>query len=152
MPIASCPMTGDNQKGLAPSSLYSPSRNLYTLIKLLESSLLQSQISHRRDSSGPSLSSWPFAGHWNLSNWILSGWVSASIHWCMELFLPRCMTLHLPLLNFVIFLSSHFSSLLRYIWKPPWPLGDLSTLSSFVSGANLLMVHSAISSKSLRKM
>lgn len=36
-----------------------------------------------------------------------------SIYWCLGLFLPKCRTCHLPLLNFTMFLTKHFSYLLR---------------------------------------
>ena len=39
--------------------------------------------------------------------------VSPSLYWCMGLFLPRCRTLPLPLLNFFRFLSAQLSSLSR---------------------------------------
>jgi len=35
------------------------------------------------------------------------------LYWCMALFLLRCKTPHLALLNFKRFLSAHLSSLLR---------------------------------------
>ena len=46
----------------------------------------------------------------------LCSWAPPSRYWCWGLFLPRCRTLHLSLLNFVKFLSVHFSSLLRSFW------------------------------------
>ena len=37
--------------------------------------------------------------------------VRPSLYWCMGLFLPRCRTLHLPLLYLISFLSAQLSSL-----------------------------------------
>lgn len=41
--------------------------------------------------------------------------IAPSLHWCMGLFLPKCRTLHIPL-DFMKFLLTYFSSLLRFIW------------------------------------
>ena len=47
----------------------------------------------------------------SLSAELLSSRAAPSLYWCMGLFLPRCSTLHLPLLNLNRFLSSQLSSL-----------------------------------------
>lgn len=58
---------------------------------------------------------------------LLSSQTALSMSWCMGLFLPRdSKTLHFPLLNFIKFLSSHFSSLVRSLWMT----ADSSVLSS----------------------
>ena len=44
----------------------------------------------------------------SLSAKLLSFWLAPSMYWCMGLFLPRSMTLHFPLLNFMRFLFSPF--------------------------------------------
>ncbi|KAK4825450.1 hypothetical protein QYF61_027605 [Mycteria americana] len=46
--------------------------------------------------------------------------------------------LHFPLLNFMRFLSAHFSSLSRSLWMAVRPSGVSDTPPSFVSSANLL--------------
>lgn len=56
------------------------------------------------------------------------------------------------LLNFLRFLSGHFSRLLRSIWMATQPFGTSATSPSFVSPANLRKEHSALSSRSLVKM
>ena len=45
----------------------------------------------------------------SLSAELLSGRSTPSLYWCMGLFLPRCRTLHLPLLNLIRFLSAQMS-------------------------------------------
>lgn len=49
-----------------------------------------------------------------LSSWSLWGCVWSELF--LGLSLPRCRTLHLPLLNLLRCLSAHFSSLLRSLW------------------------------------
>lgn len=44
---------------------------------------------------------------------LLFSWMTPRVFRCMELSLPRCKTLHFPLLNFMRFLPAHFSSLVR---------------------------------------
>lgn len=156
LPLPLVPWLETIRKILAPSSLYTPYRNLYSLIKPTVS-LLFSRSNSPRSLAGEVLQAL-YCLHGSLLDFetrpieFLSSWVAAPIYWGLVYFLPRCKTLHFPLLNFMMFLSSHFSSLLRYIWKTAWPFGHPSTLSSFVTGVNLLIVHSAISSKSLMKM
>ena len=71
-------------------------------------------------------------------------WVDSSIYRCLGLFLPRCRTLHFPLLNFMRLLSAHFSSLSRSLWMAAQPYGISATPPSFVPSANLLRVHCLI--------
>ena len=73
--------------------------------------------------------------------------VSPSLYWCMGLFLPRCRTLHLPLLIFIRFLPTQLSSLSRSCWMAAQPSGVSTTPPSFVSSANLLRVCSVPSSR-----
>ncbi|KAK4806792.1 hypothetical protein QYF61_005588 [Mycteria americana] len=74
------------------------------------------------------------------------------MYWCLGLFLPRGRTLPFPLLNFMRFLSAHFSSLFRSLWMAARSSAISATPPTFVSPANLLRVHSAPSSRSLMKM
>ena len=83
---------------------------------------------------------------------LLSSWVVPSLYWCLGLFLSSCKALHFSLLNCVSFLLARFSSLSWSLWMASWPSGISSTLPSLVSPANLLRVHSAPSSRSVRKM
>ena len=59
------------------------------------------------------------------------------------LFLPRCRTLHFPLLNFMKCLLAHFSCLSRSPLTASQPSGVAATHLSFVYSANLLTIHSA---------
>lgn len=52
---------------------------------------------------------------------LLSIWVAHSICWYIELFLPRCWTLHFYLLNSMRLLSAHFLSLSRSFCMAAWP-------------------------------
>ena len=45
---------------------------------------------------------------------LLSSLSALSVYWCLDLFLPRCRTLHFPLYSCMKFLSAHFSSLFRF--------------------------------------
>jgi len=67
---------------------------------------------------------------------LLSSWAAPSIYWCMGLSLPRCRTLHFPLLNCMRFLSAHFSSLLRSLWLAAKLSGVSATPHSFISGVS----------------
>ena len=87
----------------------------------------------------------------SLSTGLLSSRSAPSLYWCMGLFLPRCRTLHLPLLNFIRFLCAQLSSLYRSHWMPAQPSGVPATLPSFMSPANLLRLHSVPSSRSWMK-
>ena len=87
----------------------------------------------------------------SLSAELLSSRSTPSLYWCMGLFLPRCRTLYLPLLNFIRFLCAQLSSLSRSRWMAAQPSGVSTTPPSFVSSANLLRVHSNSASKSLMK-
>lgn len=54
-----------------------------------------------------------------------------STYWCLWLFLSRCRTLHVPLLNSVRFLSDHFSIQLRSLWMADstlWCITQLLTV------------------------
>ena len=79
---------------------------------------------------------------------ILSSRSTSHLYWCLQLFLLRCRTLHLPLLNAV---STHLSFSGSY-WMAAQPSGVSSIPPSFISSANLLRVHSVFSSRSLMKM
>ena len=59
-----------------------------------------------------------------------------SLYWCMRLFLPRCRTLHLPLLDFIRFLTAHLFSPSRSCWMAARPSSVSVTPPSFVSSAN----------------
>jgi len=59
---------------------------------------------------------------------------------------------HLSLLNFMRFLSTHFSSLLRSFWMAAQPSSASVNPPSLVSSENLLRVHSTSSSRSLVKI
>ena len=69
----------------------------------------------------------------SLSTELLSSRSTPSLYWCMGLFLPRCRTLHLPLLNFIRFLSAQLSSLSRSHWMAAQAAGVSTTPPSFVS-------------------
>ncbi|XP_068788224.1 uncharacterized protein [Struthio camelus] len=80
---------------------------------------------------------------------LLSSRSTPSLYWCMGLFLPRCRTLHLPLLNFRRVLSAQLSSLSRSLGMAAQSSGVSAPPPSSVSAANLLRVHSVPSSRSL---
>lgn len=62
---------------------------------------------------------------------------ASSIQWCLGLFLARCRTLHLPFLNFKIFLSVQSSSLFRSYSEGLYiPAGD-QPLHHFLSSSIL---------------
>lgn len=66
---------------------------------------------------------------------LLSTWVASSMYWCLESFLPTCRASHF--LNFMRFLSAHFSSLSRSFWMAAqWPEKDLSLHPSLLSLAS----------------
>lgn len=70
----------------------------------------------------------------------------------LEVLLPTCRVLYLPLLNFMRSLSDHFSSLLKSSWMAAWS-SDVSAISySFVSWGNLLRICSGPLSRWLMKM
>lgn len=64
---------------------------------------------------------------------------------------PRCRALYFPL-NFMRFLSTHFSSWLRSIWRVAQPAGVSVTPLDLTSSANLLTLPSAPSSRLSMKM
>ncbi|KAK4826847.1 hypothetical protein QYF61_011715 [Mycteria americana] len=70
----------------------------------------------------------------------------------MGLFIPRGRTWYFHLLNFMRFLSAHFSSLSRSLWMAARPSDVSATPPSFVSSRNLPRVCSAPSSRSLMKV
>jgi len=84
----------------------------------------------------------------SLSTELLSSRSAPSLYWCMGLFLPRCRTLHLPLFNFISFLSAQLSSLSRSRWMAAQASGVSATPPGYVSSANLLSAHSVPSSRS----
>lgn len=61
--------------------------------------------------------------------------------WCPVLFHPTCRTLHIPLLNFMRFLSSPFSSLSSSLWMAARPSGISAIPPTFVPSADLLRAH-----------
>jgi len=71
--------------------------------------------------------------------------------WCVYCWLlqPRCMTLHLDLLNGICKVSDQFVSCCRSCWSWSLSLLLLTLPSSFVSSANLTMELTRSSSKSL---
>ena len=76
---------------------------------------------------------------------LLSSRSFLSLYWCMELFLCRCSTLNLTLLNSMRFLSAQLSHLSRTCWMAAQPSGVSTTPPSLVSSVNLLRVHSVCS-------
>lgn len=81
-------------------------------------------------------------------NPVAFSWVAPSIHWCLSLFLPSFRTLHFSLLNCMILLASHCSSLLRSLWTAY----TAQHTSQFFPSANSLRIHSAPSSGWLTKV
>lgn len=80
---------------------------------------------------------------------------SPSLGCCTRLFLPRCATWHLFLLNFSSFLLAHALSLSRSCWTATLPtivLTRPAAITSFVSLVNMMNMHLVTSSKSLIKM
>lgn len=59
-------------------------------------------------------------------------WLSPSMYWSREFFLPRCRTWHLPLLDYIKFLFSHCTSLLRSLWAAAQSFGLPDPLPNFV--------------------
>lgn len=81
---------------------------------------------------------------------LLSSWLAPSLcYWCLELFLRRCRTWHLPLLNLMKFL---FASLSRSLCRVAQPSPLLTTPRGFVSSVNVVRVHSATLSRSSIRM
>ena len=62
---------------------------------------------------------------------LLSSRSAPSLYWCMGLFLPRCRTLHLLLLNFIRFVSAQLSGLSRSRWMAAQPSGVSANSSQF---------------------
>jgi len=85
----------------------------------------------------------------SLSTELLSRRSAPILYSYMRLCLPRCRTLHLPLLNFIRLFSTHLSSLSRSCWMAAQPSGVSATHPTFVSSANLLRVRFILSSRSL---
>ena len=83
---------------------------------------------------------------------LLYRWVSPSVCWCLGLFVPRSRTLYFPMLNFMRYLSAHFSRMLRSLGMTAWPSHLSATPLMSVQSAYLLRVHSASSSRSLMEM
>ena len=76
---------------------------------------------------------------------LLFGWSDSSMCWCMGLFLPRCRTLHLHLLNCMRFLLAPFSRLSTPFCMAAQQPDISTTPPSFVSSENLLKLHSFLS-------
>lgn len=74
---------------------------------------------------------------------------SLSCTGCMGLFLPRCRTLRLPLLNFIRLLSTQLSSLSRSRWMAAQPPGVPAIPPSFVPSASLWRLRFVPSSRTL---
>lgn len=83
---------------------------------------------------------------------LFSSWAAPSTHQCKELLLPRYRTLYFPLLNSMIYLSSQFSRLLRFLWSTAWLSGISGTPPAFATSVNLLRIHSTPLSRSLMTM
>ena len=66
---------------------------------------------------------------------LLSNWAAPTTYWFLGLFLPRCRTLHLPLLNCMTFQWAHFSSLSGSLWMAAQPSVISAIPPSFVSSA-----------------
>ena len=75
---------------------------------------------------------------------LLSSRSAPNLYWCIWWILPRCRTLHMPLLNFMNFLSTQLCSPSRSYW--------MTAQLSGVPSANLLRVHSVSSSRLLMSM
>lgn len=58
---------------------------------------------------------------WSHCPQLFSRWLAPSLSWCMGLFLGRCRAFCFCVLNFMGFLSIHFSILLRSLWMAAWP-------------------------------
>lgn len=58
---------------------------------------------------------------WSFSAQFFFSRVTPNLYWCTQLFLPRCGTLHLPLLNSTRFLSNQLSSLFWSCWFAAQP-------------------------------
>jgi len=65
---------------------------------------------------------------------------------------PKCNTLHLTLLNLIMFMRPHFSSLFRSLWMTARPSLKEGHLFIVMASANLLRVHLIPLSMSLIKM
>ena len=83
---------------------------------------------------------------------LLSSRSSPNLYCCTQLFLPRCKTPHLLLLNLIRFLPAQLSSLSRFCWMATQPSSVSSTHPNFVSSVNLLRADSVPSSMLLMKM
>lgn len=68
-----------------------------------------------------------------------------SLYCCLRLCHARCRALHLPFLNFMRFLSTHFYSLSTFLWITVLPFSVLATAMN-------LRVHSIVLSRLLRKL
>ena len=77
--------------------------------------------------------------------------ISPKLYWYKCLFLLRCRTLHLPLLNLITIPSAQLCSLPRSHWTTAQPSG-VSATPRFVSSHNLLRMLSMHSSSLLMKM
>lgn len=73
--------------------------------------------------------------------WALFWLVTPAMFWCLGLFLPRCRTLHLSLLNSVRFLAAHLSSLLTSLWMAAQPAWCISHSSQFSIGYEIFHTH-----------
>lgn len=65
-----------------------------------------------------------------------------SLYHCGDFFLSRCRHLHLSLLNFVVFLLPHSSSLPRSLWMATLLFSILPGPPSLVSSADLMRMYS----------
>lgn len=65
------------------------------------------------------------------------------LYLCMELLLPRYRSFYFPLVNFMRFLTAHFSNLLKSFCMAAQFTGVSATPPSFVSSANFLGLHPA---------
>lgn len=94
----------------------------------------------------------PTKTSWAFSTGQLPSQAVPSLYCCEGFCLPRCKALHLPLLNFMRFLSAHSSNLSRSFWVAALPSCILTAPSGLVSSVNLMWVYSDSSSRLLMKM
>ena len=88
----------------------------------------------------------------SLSAELLSSWVDPSLCCTLGLCFPRCKTLHLSLLNFIMFLVARSSSLSRSSCRVARPSEVSTSPLSLVSSTNFIRVHLVLSPRSLTKI
>lgn len=83
---------------------------------------------------------------------LLSRQLACSLYRCLGFLLFCQRTLPFPFLNLMIFLTPHFSSLLKSLWVAPHQSGSSAPPPNFVSPIKWLGVRSASSFRSLMKV